>query len=177
MSIELHCPSCNRLIRAPDGAGGRKGKCPHCQNKVYIPTVVSDDDVIPIAPLDPEFEAHEAQLRRESASYAASIDKAVDAPRSDSARGKGGGSFQSGGQAPMQSVDVRSAVSAFVRAMHESNLDEADRIVERLRKAGTRGRDDVQRLMTDQIPTEVEGVAPPLVKGFLKSLLGRLESE
>jgi hypothetical protein len=52
MSIDLHCPQCTKLIRAPDNAGGRHGKCPYCEAKVYIPTPPAEDDEIKIAPFD-----------------------------------------------------------------------------------------------------------------------------
>jgi predicted RNA-binding Zn-ribbon protein involved in translation (DUF1610 family) len=37
MPIEFHCQSCNRLMRTPDTAAGKKGKCPHCGVLMDIP--------------------------------------------------------------------------------------------------------------------------------------------
>lgn len=37
MPIEFNCQSCGRLMRTPDSAAGKKGKCPHCGAKMAIP--------------------------------------------------------------------------------------------------------------------------------------------
>ncbi|MCH7808867.1 MAG: hypothetical protein IIB60_06545 [Planctomycetes bacterium] len=170
MSIELHCPQCGKLIRAPEDSGGKKGRCPYCKRTVYIPTPLSDGDTIALAPIDPEEEERDAALRRESAQYAASVEKAdgttAGTGRTQSARPpKGVGEV----------VNIGELVSSFIRAMHESKLPEADRIVEKLKKAGARAKDHVQALTLDEIPPAVGNVPPALAQGFLKALLGRLE--
>jgi hypothetical protein len=174
MSIELHCPRCSRLIRAPDDAGGKRGKCPYCEASVYIPTPLDDDGDIPLAPLDKADAEHEAKLRREAAAFAASLDKAKDLPPD---RG-GPESGQSPGAAapppPGIVVDLAEGVKSFVLAMRDSKLDEADRVVEELKQAGPRARDYVEGLMLDQMPPTIERVSPALMQGFLKALLGRL---
>ena len=73
MSIELHCPGCQKLIRAPDNAGGRHGKCPYCERKVYIPTPASEVEVIDIAEPGEDEARQEELLRHESATYAAGV--------------------------------------------------------------------------------------------------------
>lgn len=35
--IEFNCPSCQALIRVAEGAGGKKGSCPSCREKVVVP--------------------------------------------------------------------------------------------------------------------------------------------
>ena len=37
MPIEFNCQSCSRLMRTPDSAAGKKGKCPHCGVMMAIP--------------------------------------------------------------------------------------------------------------------------------------------
>ncbi|MCH7474571.1 MAG: cytochrome C oxidase subunit IV family protein [Gemmatimonadetes bacterium] len=48
MSIELHCPQCEKLIKAPDTAGGRHGKCPYCGRDVYIPAISATAALAPV---------------------------------------------------------------------------------------------------------------------------------
>jgi len=60
--------------------------------------------------------------------------------------------------------------------MRDSNLDDAENLVVQLKKAGQRARDHVQGLMVDEMPPNVKNVPPALVRGFLKTLLNRLES-
>lgn len=35
--IEFACPTCQKSVRTPPSAAGKKGKCPHCQTIVQIP--------------------------------------------------------------------------------------------------------------------------------------------
>ncbi|WP_254511369.1 hypothetical protein [Anatilimnocola floriformis] len=37
MTIEFPCPQCSQVVRTPDAAAGKKGKCPSCQAVVVIP--------------------------------------------------------------------------------------------------------------------------------------------
>ncbi len=175
MSIELHCPHCAKHIRAPDDAGGKRGKCPACGGSLYIPMPVSDDDLIPLAPLDEDAERRAEELRRESITYAASVDKDAARAGTEGRRDegtKGLGPPQS--EMPGEVVDYGGLVNRFIVAMHESKLDEAERVAARLKKAGVRAHDYVDGLFLDQMPPNIKGVPPQLVKSFLKALLGRL---
>jgi hypothetical protein len=173
MSIELHCPNCAKHIRAPDEAGGKRGKCPGCGGSLYIPMPVTDDDLIPLAPVDEDDERRAEELRMEAAQYAATLDKAGG--------GEGGDEEPSGGrarggmaEAPGEVVDYGDLAGKFVVAMKNSKLDEAERIATRLKRAGIRARDHVESMFLDQMTPNIKDVPPPLVKGFLKALLERL---
>ncbi|MEK6677668.1 MAG: hypothetical protein AABZ47_18700 [Planctomycetota bacterium] len=172
MSIELHCPSCQKLIRAPDDAGGKHGKCPSCKQTLYIPTPVSDDDIIPLAPLDSEDEQRAEKLHEESAGYFAKVvsEQEGDTGDTESAPAGRGARASAAGEV----VDLGALVTKFVVMMKESNLEEAERVVARLQKAGVRARDHVEGLFLDQMPPKIKDVPPQLVKGFLKALLDRL---
>ncbi len=37
MAIEVPCPRCGKLLRAPDELAGKSGRCPECDNSVPIP--------------------------------------------------------------------------------------------------------------------------------------------
>ena len=169
MSIELHCQQCQKLIRAPDNAGGKRGKCPYCGNNVYIPTPSDGSEEIGIAPIDQEEERRAEELRREAIQYAARVDHATDAGKADD-RSAGAGVPQPPGEV----VDLNAEVETFVVAMRDSKLDEADAAAARLKRTGTRARDHVQGLLMDQMPLQVEGVPDPVVRGFLKALVSRL---
>ena len=62
MTITFRCEHCHKEVKAPDSAGGKRGKCPHCGQTSYIPSPVSEEDVLPLAPLD---SAEERQRRKE----------------------------------------------------------------------------------------------------------------
>lgn len=173
MSIELHCPKCAKLIRAPDTAGGRHGKCPYCEAMVYVPTPASDADEIPLAPIDEDEDRRAEELRREALRYAATLDKERENPRGS----VGAGIRESAPrpqEVPGEVIEVPKCVEQFVLAMKDSKLDEADRVVSRLKRAGGKARDYVEGLLTDPTPPPMGDLPKPLIQGFLKSLLQRL---
>lgn len=177
MSIELHCPHCAKPIRAPDDAGGKHGKCPYCRQSVYIPLPPSPDDEIRVAPLDEAETRREEELIAESIRYASAIDKdpsmQSEGPSPRGERG-GPGAGRERGESASGFVDVVDEVQKFVLAMHTSKLDETERVVTRLKRAGSRARDYVDGLYLDQIPPQIGNVPPPLARAFLKTLLDRL---
>ena len=173
MSIDIHCPQCEKLIRAPDNAGGKYGKCPYCETKVYIPAL-DEGGEIPLAPLDEEEERRERELIRESVRYAAAFDKESDKLPPEGAAPRGGGGRQVHEPPPGEVIDIGDEVEAYVMAMRDSKLDDAERVIRTLKSAGARAADYVEGLMLDPAPPPLGNVPKPLMMGFLKSLLGRL---
>ena len=174
MSIELHCPQCEKLIRAPDNAGGKHGKCPYCAAEVYIPTPVEDSDLIGLAPIDQEEERRAEKERQEALRYATAMDKDASlkvAPDDDAPPRSGARRPE---PPPGEVVDIGDHVERFVLAMRDSKLEEADRVAGKLKRVGPRARDYVEGLLLDPTPPPIEGVPRPLVQGILKALLERL---
>ncbi len=173
MSIDLHCPGCQKLIRAPDNAGGRHGKCPYCARKVYIPMPESEVELLDIAEPDEAETQREEALRRESTAYTAGVAHAAgEIPATDD---EGiGGDAQRRPEEPGEVIDIASEVETFLAAMRDSQLDQAEAAVTRLKRSAQRAKDYVENAMVDEIPPQIDGVPPPVMKGFLKTLLGRL---
>lgn len=174
MSIELHCPKCGKLIRAPENAGGKHGKCPNCSASVYVPMPPAEDDIIPIAPLDEDEERRADEERRQALRYAATLEKATDIPGEKPARGRDAGAVRRPAETPGEVINLAEEVERFILAMRDSKLDDADSAAARLNRSGSRARDYVEGLMLDEIPPKIGNIPPPLVQGFLKTLLGRL---
>ncbi len=175
MSIEIHCPKCSKVIRAPDNAGGKQGKCPYCDNRLYIPIPHDQVETLDLAPVDVEEERREEQLRRESASYAANVAHGTgDLPPDTSGSASRVGDGFRPPPVDGEVIDVHGEVKRFILAMRDSKLDVADQAVATLKRAGAGAQDYVQGLMVDEMPPEFENVPPPLLKGFLKMLSGRL---
>jgi hypothetical protein len=174
MPIELHCPQCEKLIRAPDNAGGKHGKCPYCDTKVYIPVPFADDDLLALAPVDEEEERRAERERQEALRYTTAMDKDSDlkvAPPDDAAGPRSAGRRP---DAPGEVIEVGELAERFVLAMRDSKLEDADRIARQLKRAGSRARDHIEGMLLDPTPPPIEGVPKPLVHGFLKALLERL---
>lgn len=54
MPIEFRCSQCDRLLRVPDEAAGKNGKCPGCQAIVKVPDAPAPPpDAEPLSPLEP----------------------------------------------------------------------------------------------------------------------------
>ena len=67
MGISFHWQRCKKKIKAPDGAGGKWGACPHCKNKCYIPLPAAEgDEEIKLAPVDPNDESMYEEMMRET---------------------------------------------------------------------------------------------------------------
>jgi len=174
VSIELHCPQCEKLIRAPDNAGGKHGKCPYCAAEVYIPVPFDDGELLGVAPIDEEEERRAEEERAEALRYAAAMDKDSDLKSMPDDAGPSRGGVRRPEAPPGEVVDIGDLVERFVLAMRDSKLDESDRIAGKLKRVGTRARDYVEGQLLDPTPTPIEGVPNPLVRGFLKALLERL---
>ena len=177
MSIQLHCPKCGKLIKAPDDAGGRHGKCPYCKESVYVPMPADESEEIGLAPIDEEAQRRAEQERRASLDYVASISQGRDARPEDMGDAPGTNTQENvdvGVLPPGGLVDVASEVELFILAMRDSKLDEAEQVAARLVQAGPRAQDYVHNLINNEAIVPVENVPPPVVQGFLRTLLERL---
>ncbi len=160
MSIELHCPRCQQLVKAPDDAGGKRGRCPYCKSSVYIPLPPGEEE-IRIAPIDQEDEQREKELRRESAAYVASI-------------AHGGTPKEEPPSTAEEPADPDVEIESFIRAMHESRLDDAEAAVSRIRAGGKQARNHVKTRVSKHDLPALEGIPEPLINAFVKDLLNRL---
>src|ERR1043165_4762024 len=41
MPISIRCPECGRKLSAPDGAAGKRARCPHCKTIVTLPSAAA----------------------------------------------------------------------------------------------------------------------------------------
>jgi hypothetical protein len=51
MPIEFSCTACGQLVRTPDSAAGKKGKCPHCGTIAQIPLAIPPAALPGLTPL------------------------------------------------------------------------------------------------------------------------------
>jgi phage FluMu protein Com len=177
MAIEFHCNHCAKLIRAPDEAGGRRGKCPYCKNSVYIPMPTDQLKEIPLAP--EEVGADPADLDEDSlASDRAILRDDSPVPETDV-----GGAERSAGASddvvPGLGAAEDSAdelVVEYLALMRESELEQAETVVAALLKQKEAARQVVERLAADAVPpAELGDIPPPLYQGFLRNLHAQLK--
>ncbi len=160
MSIRFRCQHCHKTVKAPESSAGQRGKCPYCGLSSYIPAPVSEDELIPLAPEDEDYE----RRRKEEAMRLIEQDPAVVA----------GGE---GEEPPLEqrddvdSEDIQHLVVNYCLDMADGNLDRAKQHASRLRQwpsAAGRAVDDLLNKKTlepalDRIPDKV-------LAGFLREL-------
>ncbi len=159
MPIEFHCPKCGKTVRAPDDAGGRRGKCPSCHQTIYIPTPDDQLEPLELSPIDPEDEKRQKELETEASALRAAALLDADAGDSDSP------------SSPPADFDVEQYVVRFAICMSQGRLDEAEECAVMLRQRQDRTNEVVDRLMGDELPPNgLESVPRPVLNGFLKQL-------
>lgn len=176
--IELHCTGCNALIKAPKSAGGKHGKCPHCDRRLYIPMPEDEIETYEIADMTEEERAAEERMREEERRLREEVARQKEIPGETGGGKRATGAGAAAPPPPKEKVgevvDVRTLVETYLISMKESKLDDAEEVVAQLRSAKQRAKDYVEGLILDEVPPSVEGVPPQIVTGLLKSLSARL---
>ncbi len=162
MPIEVHCNHCGKLVRAPDDAGGKHGKCPSCHQSVYIPTPETQIEPLTIAPIDTRAERDAARLRHESAALASRLMGERD--------GADAGAASAAPAAALSAPEVEALVVSYVSEMAKGNLSSAEALAVRIQRQ--RVADEViARIMGDELPPAALAKLPrPVLNGFLKQL-------
>lgn len=171
MAVKFHCGKCGKLIRAPREAAGQRGKCPYCQQSVYIPTPEEELEEIPLAPEEGEQPSGDP-LDDEAESLLSELGHVQDEPAErPGGEPRGGATARGAGAA----IDVRRVVIMAVRLMRESRLEEAEEVIRRLKRHAEEARARVQALLVDEMPPpELEDCPPGLYKGFLRKIVESL---
>lgn len=166
MSIEFHCPYCEASIRAPEKTGGKKGRCPKCNQVVYIPMPGSQGDTFDLIPLDHEEERHRSELMDESFATRLHL-LAADEWEENPDRTKV--------YLTVKTRDVPRLVTRYLLAMANANLPRAERILSALKGHKRATLNHVEKLTVLQsLPAEFSSFPEPLIRGFLKKLSDEL---
>ena len=165
MSITFQCEHCHKEVKAPDGAGGKRGKCPHCRQSCYIPAPVSDDELYDVAPLDEEGERQrQEELRRlrEQEKELLAEDK----------------------EAPSEPLDQRDDVAAedlhhlvvnYCLDLAGSKLSRAETHVKKLQTFGAAATQAVDDFLSGGVTEPaLDSISSLVIEGFLKQLREQL---
>lgn len=170
--IRITCEHCNRVIKAPRNSAGKTGKCPHCQNPVYVPIPREELEEIPLAAEEDSALAKADQLEKEAYEIAADIRRDRQQPgKPDEANSEPVEQFE-----PQQkATNIGEAIIRYLLAMEISDLQKADTIVGELKAAGRQTQSKVQQMMVDAMkPEAVRRMSDGLYQGFLRKLLDQL---
>ena len=186
MTIVFHCEHCEKKIAAADEFGGKAGKCPHCQQRVFIPLPPDQLEEIPLAPEDPNEEMHRQQLLRETFKVQQQLNEHKEAPEqsggqtspmggalpisdseSDSPRSSMGGG-KSGG------ADISSLVGQYLVLMAKGNLGAAEQRADQIAAGGSAAKRVVEQMaMQDVLEPALANVPASVISGYFKKLLAR----
>jgi phage FluMu protein Com len=172
MPIEFHCEHCSHVIRAQNESAGKKGKCPRCQNVVYIPLPPEESGEIPLAPVNEEEErrAREEEARAKAVQQQLLRDRQITPERAGERRGISA-SPSAGRADPLSTTDPQQLVTAYASAMVEGRLEEADRLSAALSRDKSRAKAVIDAILAgDQPPKGLGNIPRPVLAGYLKRL-------
>lgn len=186
MPIEIHCTHCNHLIKAPDEAAGKMGKCPHCQGVNYIPRPVTEDDELDLAPIDDAEEQRRKKAALEDAAFQRRLlhERSIPGESSGKPSTRTGnpastgtqrsfpaGSGPSASNSAVTSKEVALLIVRFVDAMSAGKLEQADEFAAQLAKHKNAALIALDEIARDDSNAYGLPVLPrPVLIGFLKQL-------
>jgi phage FluMu protein Com len=167
MTISFNCEHCGKRIQAPDDAGGRRGRCPHCKLSNYIPTPVSDEDIYDLAEPDDQTEqeaaAERERLRRQEEELLGEL---------------GGGDepvVPLEQKSDLKPEDLHPYIVNYCLDVSNSNLERAEQHVAELRKVRRMAVSAVDDFLSGKaLEPALESIPTKLLQGFLKQLRERL---
>jgi phage FluMu protein Com len=166
MAIIFHCEHCNKKIEAADTAGGKRGKCPACHNKIYVPSPESDEE-LKLAPLDTAFRDKEKQLMAEAHKLTQDILQEREIP--DGPREAAGAVYE------LSDGELKRNVIMYLRQMAQGELDEAERTGALIAPCGSRVTDILDKIALSEIPEpELADIPQQLLSGAIRALRARL---
>ena len=167
MSITFRCEHCHREVTAPDGAGGKRGKCPFCKKATYIPAPVAEDEVLDLAPVD------EAEERRRQAEIEALRNQDL-ALVDNSPDGSNEPPLEQ--RQDLMPEDLHHFAINCCIDMANSNLERSATHVAKLKQFGSLGRQAVDEMLADEmLDPALASLPEQLVRGFLRQLRAELE--
>ncbi len=177
MAIVFHCEFCRKKISAPDEAGGRRGRCPHCSQHVFVPPPTSQVEEIPLSPVDPQEEERRRLLRQEELRVLNQLHEHKEAPEGargpavpDSSADDNSLPFAVASSGP----DTKDLVLQYLLAMAKGELGSAESLEQQIAAGGPKALKVVEQLaMQEFMHPQLANVPPTVISGFFKRLLSQ----
>lgn len=166
MSITLHCEYCGKKVEAPDKLAGKWGKCPSCHNKLYIPDLISGEE-LKLAPVDKKDEERKKQLMNET--FQLSQDILLEREASTNAN------------APSEPVsqtsdkELTKNVIVYLRQIANGELNEAEKKLQFIARSGPRAISILDKIALSEIPEpELVDIPQQVLAGLIRDLRNRI---
>ncbi|MFA6133538.1 MAG: hypothetical protein WC869_05930 [Phycisphaerae bacterium] len=160
MSITFKCEHCHKEVKAPDAAGGKRGKCPFCGGSTYIPSPVAEEDLLDLAPDDDELRRIEEQKR-----------KLYELEHDLIAHNKGEPSAPLDQKENLDSDDLHHFAINYVLEMARGNIEAADLQLRELKKFGLLGAKAVEEIISGKVEEPALDAIPRRTKDLYLSTL------
>ena len=166
MGISFDCESCKKKVKAPDGAGGKWGNCPHCNHRCYIPLPASafeNEEELKLAPMEEDDETQYDAMMRETHDLTKNIlhETAVEDEEADA--GKQG-----------SERELVKNIVIYLRLMADGELEQAAEVENKIVPAKT-AKEILQRMAKAERPEpELQDVEPKVLQGLIKRLYAKL---
>jgi hypothetical protein len=169
MAIEFHCEHCGKLVRAADEYAGKRGKCPGCQQSVYIPT--PEIEPLSILPVDKDDEQRQRELLDETRRLTQTIMHERDNLPPEVPRAAKQPRPVPEGDARLSHAVMEEAVVNYAKAMAAGDLERAAELTREIRRDFRLADEIIQRVMVDEIPpAELADIPRPVLIAFFKQL-------
>ncbi len=164
MTITFKCEHCGKKIEAPDSLGGNRGKCPYCKLSNYIPSSVTDGDLIPLAPEDTEAEQRSQDEQSQERVLIAAMDsvESMSVPLEH--------------RDEVSAEDLHHLVVNYCISLSNSKLEQAKDHLARLQRFPHSAATAVEDFISGKaIEPALDGIPAKLLQGFLTQLRDALK--
>ena len=172
MSITFHCSYCNKKIVAKDEAGGKRGKCPSCHNKIYVPDLHAGEDEaeLTFAPIDEAEQKRKESLLQETYQLSQEILKERAEPD-----GKGVAKNSPRAAAAIDPSKAKDTIITCLRKMADGHLAESDNIAKSLASISVKARNELDAIALSDIPDQsLADIPPGVLAGLIRTLRGKI---
>jgi phage FluMu protein Com len=161
MTITFRCEHCQKDIKAPDEAAGKRGKCPFCGQSNYIPAPVAEEDILDLAPENEEDERRREeelrQLRKQEEALLSELGGHPEPPLDQKEN--------------ISSEDLHHYVVNYCLDLANSQLERSEKTAAKLRGFGVPARQAVEDYLTGKVlEPALDAIPPRVLQGFLVQL-------
>jgi hypothetical protein len=166
MSIIFHCEYCGKKVEASDGSGGKRARCPACHNKVYVPSLDSDEE-LKLAPIDRDDEEKQKELMSETYHLTQEILLEREVP--DGPPGSGRPALE------ISEKELTKNIILYLRQMANGELDDATRTADSIVPYGRQAVMILDKIAVSEMPEpELADVPPQVLSGLIRNLRTRI---
>jgi len=169
MGIAFHCSYCGKKIEAPNGAGGKWGKCPSCHNKVYVPDL-QDDEELKLAPIDESEEERKRRLMAETHRLELDILSEKNVPNEPATP-----VVPAPPVSPAAERELTKKIILYLRQMADGDLARGERTAKRIAAYGRGAVTILDKIALSGVPEpELADIPQQILSGLVRSLRNQI---